>query len=105
MRTLVGILSVLIPVGLITVVIVEPIVWPRGREVFDILRLVLGVAGILMVIGFIRYTYRSDAVPRDKRGLWTAVLLLGNVFALPFYWLWYIRQPQAPSRGHHDLAV
>lgn len=105
MRTLVGILSILIPLGLITVVIVEPIAWPHGGSLFDVLRLVLGVAGILMTIGFVRHAFRSDVVPRDKRGLWVAVLFLGNIFALPFYWFWYIRQPEAPSRGHHDLAV
>ncbi len=98
MRTLVGILSILIPVGLIAVVIVQPLVWPTGPEVFDVLRLVLGVSGILMMIGFIRHTIRSDAVPRDKRGLWVVALLLGNILVLPFYWLWYIKQPQGPAR-------
>ena len=30
-------------------------------------------------------------VPTGKRGLWFVVLVLANVFALPFFWFWYVR--------------
>jgi hypothetical protein len=98
MGALIGILSIIIPVGLIIVVIAEPMAWPAGQDVFDVLRLVFGVAGILMMVGFIRHAVRSDAVPHEKRGLWVVVLLLGNILVLPFYWLWYIKQPQGSVR-------
>jgi hypothetical protein len=100
MRMLIGLLSIVIPLGFIAVAVTEPIIWPTGREFFVWLRLVLGVSGIVMMIGFIRYTFRSDAVPRDKRGLWVTVLLLGNIFALPFYWLWYVRRPPSSGQAH-----
>jgi hypothetical protein len=100
MRTLIGVLAALIPLGFILVMMVQSFAWPAGREVFDGLRLLLGVLGILMTIGFISNTFRSDSVPRAKRGLWVTVLVLGNIFALPFYWFWYIRRPIRPGRAH-----
>jgi hypothetical protein len=37
------------------------------------------------------YALASSAVPKPKRGLWAAVLFFGNMFAVPFFWFWYIR--------------
>ena len=92
MRVLIGLLSVLIPIGVGTVAVAEPLTWPEMRGVFDWLRIGLAISGIIMMIGFIRYAIRFDAVPRERH-LWVVVLLLGNIFALPFFWFWYIRQP------------
>lgn len=40
---------------------------------------------------FVLLVLRSSTVPREKRGLWVAVILLGNAFAFPFFWFWYLR--------------
>ena len=54
--------------------------------------------GWILVISYIAYMYRTDYVPKTKRGLWLAVLLFVNVFALPFFWFHYVWQPiQNPS--------
>ena len=92
MRALAGFLSILPPVGLVVAALTEPLIWPRGGEIFDVLMLGLGLLGIATMIGYIWYAHRSAAVPADKRALWTSVLLFGNVFALPFFWFWYIRR-------------
>jgi hypothetical protein len=92
MQRLVGILSILIPLSMIAVVIVQPMAWPAGQQVFDVLRLVIGVSGIAMTIGFVFHALRSGAVPQEKRLLWAVVLLFGNILVLPFYWWWYIRR-------------
>ena len=54
-------------------------------------------AGWLVTIAFITYALASSAVPKDKRGLWAAVLFLGNVLTLPFFWFWYIWRPSASA--------
>ena len=53
--------------------------------------------GWLITIAFITYALASFAVPKDKRGLWAAVLFLGNMLTLPFFWFWYIWRPSASS--------
>ena len=53
--------------------------------------------GWLITIAFITYALASSAVPKDKRGLWAAVLFLGNMLTLPFFWFWYIWRPSASS--------
>ena len=55
--------------------------------------------GWILVISYIAYMYKTPYVPKTKRGLWLAVLLFANVFALPFFWFHYVWQPiQNPSQ-------
>jgi hypothetical protein len=49
--------------------------------------------GWILVISYIAYMYKTPYVPKTKRGLWLAVLLFANVFALPFFWFHYVWQP------------
>lgn len=93
MVAVVGVISFSVPLGLLAIVFIEPVIWPRGAPLFVALRLAFGICGLIMMVGFIYRTLKSDSVPRSKRGFWVAVLLLGNVFALPFFWFWYVRQP------------
>ena len=53
--------------------------------------------GWLITIAFITYALAGSAVPKEKRGLWAAVLFLGNMLTLPFFWFWYIWKPSANS--------
>lgn len=39
---------------------------------------------------YIVHVFRTDRVPADKKALWAVVLLLGNLFAMPIYWYFYI---------------
>lgn len=93
MRYLTGLLSIAAPFGLFVVGVAEAIVRPSGRSLFDAFNIGLGILGLMVMIGFIVHALRTESVPQEKRGLWVAVLLLGNFLALPFYWMWYVRQP------------
>jgi drug/metabolite transporter (DMT)-like permease len=66
--------------------------------------------GELLFIGFflgallavIWDVWRNPRMPAQKRKLWTAVLLLGNWYALPFYWWFYIRgSPDDPDSNRN----
>jgi len=41
---------------------------------------------------YVFFALRSPTVPNEKRKLWVAVIVLGNAFALPFFWFWYVLQ-------------
>ena len=51
--------------------------------------IVIGIVW-LVLIGFIAHTWTSAKVPATKRWLWTAVLVLGNIFSFPVYWYHYV---------------
>jgi hypothetical protein len=49
---------------------------------------------LVMVFGWVLYLWdvtRNPRVPKGKRSLWSAVLLLGGPMALPFYFWHYVR--------------
>ncbi len=46
--------------------------------------------GLVLLIGFILFTYKSGRVPKQKQNLWVAVLVLGNLLAFLFYWYFYM---------------
>jgi len=100
MRTILGVFSLAVPLGLAAIMLIEPFFWPRGSGVFDVMRIVLGVFGIILMFGYISHASRSRKVPSEKRGLWISVLLFGNILALPFFWFWYIQKP-AEAAGNH----
>ena len=66
-------------------------------EWFQIIVTAVVAGGWLITIAFVVYALASSAVPKDKRGLWAAVLFFGNMFALPFFWFWYIWEAHARS--------
>jgi hypothetical protein len=47
----------------------------------------------LFVASFIVYLYKAPHIPADKRALWTAVLVFGNILAVPVFWLLYVWCP------------
>ena len=55
---------------------------------------------ILMVI-YIRHVFKTDRVPQDKKALWAAVLLLGNMIAMPIYWYLYIWKGSNDGQASH----
>jgi hypothetical protein len=62
-----------------------------SQEWFPTLVTAVVVGGWLITFAFMAYALASSAVPKPKRGLWAAVLFFGNMFAVPFFWFWYIR--------------
>ena len=61
-----------------------------GWDWFHIIVTAVIAGGWLITFAFMAYALASSAVPKDKRGLWAAVLFFGNMFAVPFFWFWYI---------------
>jgi hypothetical protein len=64
---------------------------------FSTLALLTVAATWLTSALFIVYAFRSPTVPPAKRGLWVAVIVFGNIVALPFFWFWYVWQPSRLS--------
>ncbi len=91
MRLASGVLSIGVPASLVLIALIEPMIWPKGTSIFDVLLVTLALLGLTTMVGFMWHAKRSDAVPAQKRDLWVWVLLLGNIFALPFFWFWYVR--------------
>ena len=60
------------------------------------------ILGSWVLVGtYIVYLFRTPYVPSDKRALWVVVLLFANMFAMPFFWFYYVWKPLA-SKGDHD---
>jgi hypothetical protein len=60
------------------------------------------ILGSWVLVGtYIVYLFRTPYVPADKRALWVVVLLFANMFAMPFFWFYYVWKPLA-SNGDHD---
>jgi hypothetical protein len=87
-----GIVSVVAPLILLVTPFIEPSFRPQGPALFDDVRMTLFALSLLTMFGFMGYAYRSGAVPKEKRALWIVVLFTANIFALPFFWYWYVRE-------------
>ena len=66
-------------------------------EAFSTLAFVAVAGGWLASALYIFFVLRSPTVPREKRGLWVVVIIFAGLFALPFFWLWYVWQPARAS--------
>jgi hypothetical protein len=58
----------------------------------DVARVLLGCLALIAWLAYLWDVWRNPRMPKDKRALWTAVLILANLYALPFYWWFYIRE-------------
>ncbi len=45
---------------------------------------------VVLIASYIIYLFKSGVVPKEKRVLWTVVLIAGNMFAMPFFWFFYV---------------
>lgn len=53
-----------------------------------------------LIISYVVYLFKSGVVPKDKRVLWAVVLIAGNMFAMPFFWFFYVwRAPAKQIAG------
>lgn len=92
-----ALMSIAPPILLITTSLVEPILYNIGldryliSEIIQFIRLASGLMIIGMMLYFIYYVLTSDDNRiSSKRGLWVAILLIGNIFAVPFFWYFVI---------------
>lgn len=92
MRIVVGITCLLLPIAVLLVMFTGPIYWPNYGVFYDNVLLFITVLTILLIVGFSWYSLKSGVVPVDKRKLWVVVLLFANIYALPFFWYWYVHK-------------
>ena len=69
-------------------------------RVFDIALRIHAVAALLTLglgIGFLLVVFRTARVPPDKKPIWAALLIVGNIVAFPVFWYFYVwrKQPVA----------
>ena len=77
---------------------------PRGG-LFQTIDLFLGVLGyfteiaaligLIIAVFFAIRTYRGIGVPKNRRILWTYLLVCGNIIVLPFFWYFNIYKNEA----------
>ncbi len=49
---------------------------------------------LVVQVIYVVYLFRTGRVPQDKKALWAAVLILGNMIAMPVFWYLYLwRRP------------
>ena len=58
------------------------------------------LTGVLLSgwVAFIIDVWAGGKVPVPKRKLWAVVLVLGNVYAMPFYYWWYVLPAERSDR-------
>ncbi len=49
---------------------------------------------LLLLAFYVRQARRSPHVPNPRRGRWVALLVIGNMFAMPVFWYLYIWRPR-----------
>lgn len=66
----------------------------------------VSTVGVVGLIVYVIDVWRNPRMPPDKRALWTVVLLATNLYAMPFYFWFYVRPtkgsggpPRTPSSG------
>lgn len=47
---------------------------------------------LALLVFYVVHLFHTVRVPTSKKALWAVVLLLGNLFAMPVYWYFYIWQ-------------
>jgi hypothetical protein len=59
---------------------------------------IIDVFALLVV--YIRYLFKTETVPKDKKALWAVALFLGNMVSMPVFWYLYIwKQLQKGVQG------
>jgi hypothetical protein len=58
-----------------------------------------------LLIFYIIYLFKTDRVPQDKKALWAAVLILGNMLAMPVFFYIYVRPDEWPKRTSGSPAT
>lgn len=52
--------------------------------------------GLFLTILYVMDATRNQRLTREQRAIWTAILLVGNIIAIPVYWFVHVlRSPQS----------
>ncbi|SRR5258708_5971179 len=105
---IVTVLSLVPPVVFLLAALFEPALygfgWDRRQvaEIMDAISISSALLVVAMIVYFGIYLHRLDdpKVDREKKSLWTWILLLGNLFAVPVVWyvfIWRRRRAQGAS--------
>jgi hypothetical protein len=94
------ILSLVPPVVFVIVALFEPVLYGFGldrrqaAELGDAIRISAALLIVGMMIYFGVHLHRLDDPKMDsaKKSLWTWILILGNIFALPVVWYVFVQQ-------------
>lgn len=46
---------------------------------------------LLLIVGYLIYMFYTEYIPKEKKVLWGVILVLGNIFAIPIFWFFYLR--------------
>jgi hypothetical protein len=58
----------------------------------------MGAWSIGLGVFYAHHLLHNERVPANKRTLWNAAILFGNLYAMPKYWYRYILHANDPSR-------
>ena len=51
-----------------------------------------------LLIFYVVHLFKTDRVPQEKKALWAAVLILGNMLAMPVFFYIYVWPDEWPKR-------
>ena len=54
---------------------------------------------VALIVFYILHLFTTDRVRQDKKALWAVVLFLGNIFAMPVYFYFYVWQNPSEDTG------
>ena len=95
----------IVAVGVVSLSGLAEVIPPHGLDLPAWVELVFG--GVLLSgwVAFIIDVWAGGKVPAPKRKLWAVVLFLGNFYAMPFYYWWYVvhaerSDPEEAANSH-----
>ncbi len=94
MRYLTGVLSIVPILGMIVAMVY---IGDHDSNVFTYCVYIINPVTLVLIIGYIAYIFKNNAVPKEKRALWTVVILFAHALAFPFFWYFYVYQTSNES--------
>jgi hypothetical protein len=93
---------------MLTALLAGPESSPLGER-FVVVLFVLHFSCMLWLVGlivfYLAFLFKTEAVPADKKALWAVVLFLGNMLAMPVFWYLYMWRPLRHSPGLQSLQA
>ena len=62
------------------------------EENYSLARELVLILCLILIVSYIFFIFLTKYVPKGKKMLWSVVLVVGNVFAVPFFWTIYVRK-------------
>ena len=83
----------------------------QSLDGFAILAIVHGINMLfipVLLFIYIKNVFNNPRISSDKRTMWTIVILMGNIFAMPIYWylnIWKSENTPAPLAKKHIMST